>query len=87
MKTTSYDGNFKQVQLSDFDSSLNCESNPDSIMTSTRDAVFVTWQTLEEQLALADHRKYPEISQALDISTASVFDAWLTFRDIGREVL
>lgn len=74
----------RQVQLNDFDSSSNFESLPDSLMTSTRDIVFFTWQTLELQLSQVDHRKYPEISQALDMSAASVFDAWLTFRDVGR---
>lgn len=80
-------GKFKQVHLNDFESSLNFESLPDSLMTTTRDVVFFTWQTLEEQLSLVDHSKYPEISQALDISAASVFDAWLTFKDIGRGVV
>lgn len=84
MKTNSHDGKLKQVQLNDFDCSSKFESLPDSLMTATRDVVFFTWQTLELQLSQVDQRKYPEISQALDVSAASVFDAWLTFRDIGK---
>ncbi len=77
-------GKFKQAQLEEFNCSSNLESLPDSLMTATRDVVFFTWQTLEAQLSQVDHRKYPEISQALDISASAVFDTWLTFRDIGR---
>lgn len=75
---------YRQVQLHDFDSSSNFESLPDSLMTSTRDIVFFTWQTLELQLSLVDHIRYPEISHTLDIGAAAVFNAWLTFRDVGR---
>lgn len=74
----------KQVSFGYFDSSSNSSSIPDSVMTSTRDVVFFTWQTLEAQLSQVDSRKYPEIYQALDIGASSVFDAWLTFKDIGR---
>ena len=84
MKTNSHDEKFKQVQLNEFDCSSKLESLPDSLMTSTRDIVFFTWQALELQLSQVDYRKYPEISQALNIGAAAVFDAWLTFKDIGR---
>ena len=77
-------GKFKQVQLNEFDCSSCGESVSDSLMTTTRNVVFFTWQTLEAHLSQVDHRKYPEISQALDISASAVFDAWLTFKDIGR---
>jgi len=77
-------GKFKQVQLNEFDCSSCGESVSESLMTSTREAVYFTWQTLEAQLVQVNYEKYPEISQALDISAAAVFDAWLTFKDIGR---
>lgn len=84
MTTQIHNSSFKQVQLNEFDCSSTIESVSDSSMTSTRDVVFFTWQTLEAQLLQVDPNEYPEISQALDTSAASVFDTWLTFRDVGR---
>lgn len=40
MKTTSRDGNFKQVQLSDFDCSSKFDSLPETLATTTQNTVF-----------------------------------------------
>lgn len=40
MKTTSHDGNFKQVQLSDFNCSTKFESLPKTLATTTQHTVF-----------------------------------------------
>lgn len=84
MSQLTQNGKFKQALLNEFDCSSCGESVSDFVMTSTRDVVYFTWQTLEAQLVQVNYKEYPEISQALDISAAAVFDAWLTFKDIGR---
>jgi hypothetical protein len=40
MKTTSHDGNFKQVQLNDFNCSSKFESLPKTLTTATQNTIF-----------------------------------------------
>lgn len=71
-------------EVYNFDSSNDFLTLPDSLITSTREAVFFTWQTLEMQLSQVDPVRYPEIYKALDDRAAAVFESWLSFRYVER---
>lgn len=57
---------------------------PDFLITFTRDTVFSTWQVLERQLEQVDPVAEPEMYRALDDRAATLFEAWLNFRYVGR---
>ncbi|MDD3064141.1 MAG: hypothetical protein PHX50_15195 [Massilibacteroides sp.] len=67
-----------------FDCSSDFLTIPDSLITFSRDVVFQTWQILERQLNQVDPVKDPEMYQALDSRAATLFEAWLSFRNAGR---
>lgn len=85
MKTHVHKFSSRQVHLNDFDSSNDFLTLPDSLITSTREAVFFTWQTLEMQLSQVDPVRYPEMYQALDDRAAIMFETWMQFRYVGRQ--
>ncbi len=80
MTTDVHNFSFEPVHLNAFD----YLSIPDSIISYTRDMVFSTWQVLERQLSQVDPVKDPEMYQALDSRAATLFEAWLSFRNAGR---
>lgn len=57
---------------------------PDSLIAYTRDTVFSTWQVLERQLEQMDPVAEPVMYQALNDRAATLFEAWLNFRYVGR---
>ena len=57
---------------------------PDSFTTSTRNAVFSTWQALEWALSIVDKKKEPDLYAALDNRANTLFLAWLEFRYVGK---
>jgi hypothetical protein len=70
-----------------FDSTSQFLTVPDSLITSTRNAVFSSWQALEWALSLVDTKKEPDLYAALDDRANTLFLAWLEFRDVGRDGL
>jgi len=70
-----------------FDSTKQFLNAPDSLITSTRNAVFSTWQALERELPLVDPDKEPGLYAYLDDRANTLFLAWLEFRDVGRDGL
>lgn len=69
-----------------FDSTAQFLTVPDSLIPSTRNAIFSTWQALEWQLSLVDPEKEPGLYTALDDRANTLFLAWLQFRYVGRGV-
>lgn len=66
-------------------SNFSYTSVPDALITYARDTVFYTWQTLEMQLAQVDPDLDSEVYNELDARAATVFNAWLGFRNVdGR---
>jgi len=75
------------THLYSFDSTSQFLTAPDSLITSTRNAIFSTWQIIEWQLFLLDPDKEHGLYAALDDRANILFLAWLQFRYVGREQL
>jgi hypothetical protein len=73
-----------QATVFNFDITSNDISIPEYLITSTRDWVFQTWQTVEAELVCADPRRDPAVYQALDDVAAALFESWTRFRYIER---
>jgi len=82
--------NYRKTNLSNtnnlysFDSTAQFLTVPDSLITSTRNTVFSTWQALECALSLVDPKKEPDLYTALDDRANTLFLSWLEFRYVGR---
>lgn len=72
------------TNLYSFDSTTQFLTVPDSLITTTRNAVFSTWQALEWALSLIDPKKEPDLYAALDDRAQTLFLAWLQFRYVER---